>query len=372
MKRTARVLFLALFASLVGAGSAFAQFMAADTLFVPAVAHSDGANDSHWRTDLTITNVDSTPVDVAIFFVPGGVGDNSGFVVNRDQGLGGTADDGFGDVNESLANIPPGGSVTLTDLVGQYWIPKLGAAASIGGLVIFSWESGTLDNEGNRTFRNITAYTRTYNATQIWVPDPDNEGQFIQKDATYGQNIPAVPWYNLADASVASPEKDLSFQLISGARDDDTFRFNLGLFNTSDPQTSIQLLIEPFDSTGERLLDENGQARAKVVRLGPFGQTQLFRTLRDDFGVTNVSDVLLRISFSFWSTTGTDPVPTFTSYGSLIDGRTNDPTTLLPSFAFPYDISSIWTIPDGGTTAAITRLGSPAKVRLRPIRMPRK
>ncbi len=371
MNRIVKALSAAVVVVLAGAGVASAQFMASDLLYVPAVAHSDGENDTHWRTDLVITNVDSVPVDVAVFFVPTGNGDNSGFLTTRDEGLGGSADDGFGLVNEALNNIPPGGTVRLVDLVGEYWIPKLGGRASIGALVIFAWEHGTLDNDGNRTFRNITAYTRTYNATKIWVPDPDNQNQFIQKDATYGQVIPAVPWYNLVDAGAKTNERDLTFQVLAGGQENAAFRYNVGIFNTSDLQTTISVLIQPFDASGQALVDENNVPKQRTLVLGPLGQVQLFRPLANDFGLSDVTDILLKISFLQWSTTGTNPVPTFTTYGSLIDNESGDPTTILPTFGFPYDISKVWNVP-ATTTAAISRLGFPMTggVEQRPLHLP--
>ncbi len=336
---------------------AAAQFNAAHLIFVPAGAHNDGVNDSHWRTDLTIANADTTNVDVAIYFVPSGVGDNSAYLRNRDNGLGGREEDGWGKIDARLANIPPAGSVTLEDIIGQYWTADLGFLSEIGAFVIFAWESGTLQDDGTSTPRNITVTSRTYNAATIWVPDPDNEGSFIEKDATYGMVLPGVAWYNSADAAAVSGERDLSYEVLIGGRQDDTFRYNVGIFNTSDIQTSIRVNIQPFHSDGTPFIDSTEQEVYRTVTLGPLGHIQYNGILESLFGITDVSDVTLIISFQSWSSSAPPEkvVPNFTCYGSIVDNRSNDPTAVLPSFDFPYDIDCMW----GGATATPTPTPTP-------------
>ncbi len=356
-------------------GVASAQFMAADLIYVPAVAHTEGANGSVWKTDLTITNVDSTPVGVGIFFVPTGRDDHSSFLASRDTALGGSEDQGFGFVDDALANIPPGGTVTIPDILGKYWFTKYGPSASNGALVVFAWEAGTLDDDGNRTYRNVVVTSRTYNTAKIKIEDPDHQGQFIETDATFGQTLPGVPWYNLADAGVKNDQRDLTYEVLPGAMENDTYRYNVGVFNTSDLQTSIALVIKPYDVTGHQLTDANGAGLEKLLLLPPLAHVQLYDILKSTFNLTDVSNVLLRISFLNWTTLGTAPVPTFTCYGSLIDNRSNDATTILPSFGFPYDLDTVWKAPAaGGSAQNLSRWGFPQRggANRRPVRMPQR
>ncbi len=356
-------------------GALSAQFMAADLIYVPAVAHTEGANGSVWKTDLTITNVDSTPVSVGIFFVPTGRSDHSSFLAGRDMALGGSEDQGFGFVDDSLAGIPPGGTVTIPDIVGQYWFTKFGASAANGALVIFAWETGTLDDDGNRTYRNVVVTSRTYNTAKIKIQDPNDNTKFIETDATFGQTMPGVPWYNLADASVKNDQRDLTYEVLAGGQDNDTYRFNVGVFNTSDLQTSIALVIQPFDATGTQLTDDNGAPKSELLLLPPLAHVQLYRVLNSSFGLSDVSNILLRIKFLNWTTLGTQPVPTFTCYGSLIDNRSNDATTILPSFGYSYDLDKVWAPPSTDTSAqSVSRWGFPERggPARRPVRMPRR
>ncbi len=65
--------------ALVVAVPADAQFLAADLLYVPGAAHTDGEGDSQWRTDLFITNVEEeVDVDIAIVYIQTGLVSNSG------------------------------------------------------------------------------------------------------------------------------------------------------------------------------------------------------------------------------------------------------------------------------------------------------
>jgi len=350
--------------------SAWASFMASDLVYVPVAAHNDGAEGSVWRTDLTITSVETTDaIDVAIYFFPSGAGDNSTLLDSRTSGLGGRDSEGWGHVDASLADIPPGGSVTLRDVVGQYWSDEFGARAYLGGMVVFAYKAGTLDAGGDKQPRNVIVQSRTYNETTIWVPDPDNEGQFIQQEATYGQTIPGVPWYNIADGGYA----DLSYQFLTGAAENDNFRYNMGVLNTSDPQTTIQILVTPYGPDGVQLTDADGNALYHTFYLGPLQHQQFNQALSTMFGITDVSDITLKVALTSWSTTGTTVVPAMTSYGSLIDNRSNDPTTVLPSFSIPYNVDCMWQSASaagaaaaGMDQAAIRRISSPRPLEIPP------
>ena len=354
MKWTACVLCLAI-GIFVLCPTVFAGFHASDLLYLPVVAHLAGAEESLWRSDVFISNVDSTAIDVAMIFIPSGLVDNSSLFDNRDLWLGGRAEEGFGFVNESLADIQPNGTVVLRDLVGEYWMDDLLNFSGLGAVVVFAYEAGTLDNEDGRVFRNAVVYSRTYNETTIWVPDAENEGEFIEQEATYGQLVPAVPWYNLADASIIDDTKDLTMQVLPAGEATDIYRYNVGLLNASDPQTSITVAVEPFYGNGDAYTDDEGNALVLFVPIPPLGHVQYNQILSEQFGIAEATDVMLRVRFVSWTTTSPDPIKVFTSYGSVAEGRTNDATTILPSFVDPYDVECMWGPADGGEAAAKAR-----------------
>ncbi len=315
------------------ANPAEAAFGASDLVFVPVVANGD------WDSDVTITNVDTTPVDVIMAYLRAGY--NNGYRMNtRDGWLGGRSDEGFQFINEDLADIPAGGTVVLRDLVGEYL--QEGITVTKGGLVVFAYEAGTLDEPDGRIFRNIVVNSRTYTTTTILIPDPDNPEENIEKQVTYGQNIPGVPWYNMADPAAISEQGDFSYQVLTGGEDSDDYRYNLGILNTSDSQTSITLKIQPFDSDGEPFPGDSETDLAIITELNPLEFKQYYRILNLLSEEADFTDVSIRVSFIGWNTTGTNPVPAFTSYGSLVAQNSYDPTTVLPSFSAPYNVECMW------------------------------
>ena len=328
--------------ALTVAAPAGAQFMASDLFYLPVAAHSGSANGNAWRSDLYITNVDDTDVDVALAYLQTGQISNASVFVDRSTWLGGTEDDGFGLVDEALANIPPGGTVVLSDPIGDYWAPEFGFAGT-GAIVLFAYESGSLEDDGTRVNKNVILTSRIYNKTTIWVPDEDNEGEFIEKNATYGQTMPGVPWYALVSSSAVDEESDFTFQILAGATQNNRYRYNLGIVNASDPQTTITLTLQPFQGDGEPFLDDSDNPILRQVLLPPAAQVQYANVLDTLFGLNKPPlDVSIRVSFAGWTSSGGTPIPRFACYGSYIDNRSNDPTTILPSFAFPIDTSLLW------------------------------
>ena len=103
-----------------GAVPAAAQFLAADLIYLPAVTHTNGEDESRWRSDVFLTNVEEdVDIDIAMVYLPTGLASNTEAFSDRSTWLGGRDSDEFGFVNTELADIPPGGTVVLRDLVGD-------------------------------------------------------------------------------------------------------------------------------------------------------------------------------------------------------------------------------------------------------------
>jgi hypothetical protein len=258
-------------------------------------------------------------------------------------------------INEQLADIPPGGSVALTDIKGTYW-PENAGTTENGALVVFIYEADTLEPDGTRVFRNGVVSSRTYNQGSLFTPDPDNEGEFIETPATYGQTIPAVPWYNLAFAEELTEDSDLSSHVLLGGIETEDYRYNIGILNTSDPQTQISLRLQPFQQDGSPFLDANENEVQVIIVVPPLAHLQYSRALLQLFALNpetqDLSNISVKISWVGWETAGIAPVPTFTSYGSVVDDVSNDPTSVLPSFLETYPLDCVWfdTGAGGGAT----------------------
>ncbi len=344
-----------------------AQFLAADLLYIPGVAHTDGEGESRWRSDVYITNVEQeADVDVAIVYLRTGLVSNAEEFVDRSTWLGGTEGDGFGQVDPLLANIPPGGTVVLEDPIGTYW-PNEQGTANFGALVVFAYESGTLEDDGTRVYENVIVNSRVYTPKTFYEPDPDNEGEFLEVTGTYGQTLPGVPWYNLADPSALSDEGDFTFQILSGAAQNTDFRYNVGILNASDPLTSITLVLQPFKGDGEPFRDSNDNPVLRSVTMPPMSHVQYNNIMSSLFGLSEVpNDTTIDVGFVSWTSANSQPVVGMTVYGTMIDNRTDDSTAILPAFAFPYNVECQWP-PSGGTKAEV---GGIQRVSDRPLEIP--
>jgi len=208
----------------IGGTIAHAEFHVSDLVYVPVVAHTAGANDSLWSSDMMISNIEAEDsIDVAMVFLPSGLRNNSYLFSDRTQWVGGREADSFGIIDERLADIPPGGSVVLEDVVEAYW-PTHSGLNGQGALVVFSYLADSLEDDGSREYRNMTVSSRTFNTATLWEPDPENDGEFLESEVTYGQLLNGVPWYNLADSAFVSDQGDFSYLLLDGARDDSRLR----------------------------------------------------------------------------------------------------------------------------------------------------
>lgn len=349
--------------ALLASGPVLAGFGASELIYIPAAAYSPGAVASNWQTDLYITNVDDVAIDVAIAYLPSGLVNNASIFYTRDTWLGGREDDEFGLINEELADIPPNGTIVIRDIVGEYWVSLLGANG-LGALVLTVYEADTLEADGTNVAALAISTARIYNPTTIWVPDPENEGEFIEKNGQYGQTMPGVPWYNFADGGAVDETVDFTFEELTGGEEGARLRYNVGAVNASDPTTSLTVRFQPFQPNGEPYLDEEEAEIMTVLPFPPGAHVQLFRPFRDEWGVEEVEGATVQVAIEAWSSIGADPIPMMSSYGSMVNNNTNDPTTILPSFAYPYDVECMW---DSGDPQGA---GKGALLKRRPIEIP--
>ena len=340
----------------ITAAPAGAQFLAADLIYLPAAASTGGANDSQWRSDLYITNVDTeSAIDVALVYAPTGLTNNGSRFATRDTWLGGREGEGFGYIDPILADIPPGGTVILRDPIGNYWNASDGVADS-GGIVMFAYEANTLEDDGTRVLKDAVLNTRVYTPHTSYQPDPDNEGEFVPVTGTFGQTLPGVAWYNLVDSSAVSEQGDFSFQILTGGTENEFVRYNLGILNASDPLTTITVEIQPFMGNGDPFPSATGGDILFQVSVPPGGHVQYNSVLLTlfDFAVAP-PNVRINVSVVRWASGNSEPVVGMATYGNFIDNSTNDPTAILPAFAYPYNVECQWDSGKAGPGGRLTR-----------------
>lgn len=361
-------LLAALFVVLMtGAGPAAAQFMATDLIYIPVVTHTNGEGTSRWRSDIYITNVEEdASIDVAMAFLQTGLVSNTSVFTDRSTWLGGRESDGFGFVDPQLADIPPGGTVVIRDPVGEHW-STLEGTANTGTVVVFVYEADSLEEDGTRVFRNAIVNTRAYTPFTFYLPDSETEGEFNQWTGTFGQTLPGVAWYNLADPSAVSDEGEFNFLLLTGAGENDDFRYNVGIVNASDPLTSITVTITPFQGDGEPFTTEDGTQIQRTVTMPAAAHVQYNSVFTSLLGLDEVpDDARLEIAVVQWSSGSATPIVGLTVYGTLIDNTTQDPTAILPLFAYPYDVECQWG--SGGSKSESS--GSYPRLSRRPVEIP--
>jgi len=358
-----RIVIGATLLALAAAGPILAGFAVADLIYIPVASHSPGAVGSQWRTDLYITNVEDVGIDVAIAYLPSGNVSNAYVFASRETWLGGRESDDFGFINTDLKAIPPNGSVVLRDIVGEYWVDRLGLNGN-GALVIAIYEKNTLEPDGTRVYKNAVVNARIYNETTIWKEDPDNEGEFLERSAQYGQTMPGVPWYNFADGGAVSETYDFSFEELTGGEEGSGLRYNVGAVNSSDALTSITVRFQPFQPNGEPYLDAEENEIMTIITMPPAAHVQLFRPFRENWDLEEAEGASVQVAIEGWASQAAVPIPMMSSYGSVIYNNTNDPSTVLPSFAYPYDVECMWgsVTPEG--------VGKDVSANRRPVEIP--
>lgn len=273
-------------------------FRAADIVYLPAVARLQGAAGAFFKTDVTIVNTTTSRVVVQVAYVEGS-GDNSA-------------------APNTLITLPtflPGERRELIDIARS----TLNRDSANGYLIFFSCREGghcTSCDTNAADCLNIAVQGRIYNDTS---------------GGTFGQSFPGIPWYSYAAfTSTAQGTDRLS---INGVRNNADYRTNIGLVNASQFSSTI-LRLRVFNSTG-------AQVGEMDQTLGPLGRIQ-FPVTQIAAGFSGDGYVTVE-QLSATATPGqSDAMPGFFAYGSLLDNRTSDPTTLEAQFNVPLPFDCVY------------------------------
>ncbi len=346
--KSSRMLLLVVLGLLVSSG-AFAMFRAADLVVVPVAAATPGLNNSNWRTDLDIMNVDTVKVDVEIVFLQCCNNDNSTWFYNMANNLGGRQADGFGHIDTKLQDIPPGGAVHIDDVITS----DFGLSNTKGALLVFAYEAGTLMTTtppgGNPKL--IVVNSRSYSL------GADASGNPL----TYGQEIPGLPWHDYID--INQKDRGLDHVVFTGLEEDARYRTAIGLVNISDPLTSLDVVLTLNAGDGTQIAQT-------TVNLYPLAHDQYDQAIINLFGKTladAISGATLTVSMDAYISGAQTPVPALMVYCSRIDNATNDPVYLEQTFtkAFPWDC-----VFNGNCTSVAAGLGlSRSPVRAAPTHL---
>ena len=288
------VLFMLIFTAAANAST----FRAADIVYLPAVARLQGGAGAFFKTDVTIINTSTARVVVQVAYVEGS-GDNS------------TAPNTL----ITLPTFAPGERRELIDIA----LSALNRDTANGYLIFFSCREGgnctTCDTNGGDCL-DITVQGRIYNDTP---------------GGTFGQSFPGLPWYGFAALNSTTEGTDrLS---INGVRNNANYRTNIGLVNASQFSSTV-LRLRLFNNSGT-------QVGAMDQTLGPLGRIQ-FPVTQIAGGFTGDGYVTVEQVSATAAPGQTDAVPGFFAYGSLLDNRTSDPTTLEAQFNVPLPLNCVF------------------------------
>jgi len=278
-------------ASLVAA-SAHAAFRSADQGVVLAVGRTPGANGARFVTDLRVLNAAPAPVRLDLVFLPTGGGDNSEALAHV----------------VTLGPIAPRATLELPDVL----LTAFGVPVGYGALLYF----GSLA-DAPAVVAPVIVQARAYSVG-------DTGG-------TFGAVEPGLPYYDEANPAASAVGADT--HVLSGLEEDDGFRTNVGIWNGSDPSTSVVLAIDVFDGDGR-------PAASLRERLAPLAHRQ-FNGLLDQLGLHGSG---YSIAVSLVSSTSSEPGtrPYFFAYATITDNRTNDPAFVEPAYRGEEPVACIF------------------------------
>jgi hypothetical protein len=250
-----------------------------DSLIIPAVAHTAGANSAFFESDVRVTNTSAQTQKYQLNFTA-------------------TATDATQSGQTTSIEVEPGTTMALDDILATFFgtSPTANAAGVLEIRPLSS--SATASTFSQTTVTAVAPQTvassRTFNTTP---------------NGTFGQYVPAIPFASFIGQSPTAVKSILSLQQIAQSN---AFRTNLGLVEGSGEAADVVLSV--FDNANHKLA-------AIPLSLLPGEHRQL-----NSFLATNgISIADGRIEVEVVSSTGR-----VTAYASVVDNLTNDPLLVSP------------------------------------------
>ncbi len=241
-------------------------------------------------TDLTIWNAGDSPALVDFVFLPTGGSDNR---------------DALGNVVE-LGPIPARGSLIAPDVL----LNGFGLSTALGAMLYFGSRA-----DAPAVVAPLIVQARVHDASAGGV----------------GTLETGSPYYDQANPGAAAVGADAL--VLTGLEESDDFRTNVGVWNGSDPSTSVVIEVDFFDPEGLAV----GSLQAT---LPPLGHVQWNRALAS-FG-SRGGGFSARAHLVSSSSAESGSRPYFFAYGSVTNNHSNDPSYIEPSFAGEEPVDCIF------------------------------
>jgi len=307
-------------------GASASNFRGADQVYIPAAGHIGGASGT-FISDIYVSNLSSDEVDVSVIYQ----------AVGSDGGLG--------------EEFPK--AITLRGFERKQFLdvfPTVLNRASGFGQLIFngckkdtSCGADTQDIDGvSPNYRNITVQSRIYQ-----LPNPC-AGCTAPDQRQTGQLFSGIPWYHFVSSLQSTAGLDKVF--VTGITNDANFRANIGAVNASQySKTTIKFTLYQGTMTNA---DKKGEATRDLGPLGSISPTGLNDLFQGTFTGSNYFIVIEQTNNEPRNNPPSSCVqgcPAFIAFGSVVDNRSGDATTLEPQYLNPLTDAAIAVIYPSGS-----------------------
>ena len=296
---------------LLAVGASASNFRGADQVYIPAAGHAAGSSGT-FISDVYLSNLTSDEVEVSVIYQSAGENGGTGTEFKNVITLKGFERKEYLDFFRSALNLQG-------NAFGQLIFNGCKKSTSCG--------TDTQDpNTGvSQNFRAISAESRIYQ-----LPNPDAALPAPNTRIT-GQLFSGIPWYNFVSSLQSTAGLDKVF--ITGITNDVNFRANLGVVNASQySRTTIKFTLYQGTMT---TADKKAERLIEIGPLGSISPTGLNDMFQGTFTGSNYFVVVEQTN----NQPANDPpssciqgCPAFIAFGSVVDNRSGDATTLEPQY----------------------------------------
>lgn len=306
-------------------GASASNFRGADQVYLPAAGHLSGASGT-FITDVYLANLSGDEVDISVIYQQVGTGGGQGQEFKNVIQLRGFERKQFLDFFPSVLGVNVG--------FGQLIFNGCKRNTSCG--------ADTQDPDGvSPNFRSISVQARIFQIPNAdpTLPDPNRRQT--------GQLLAGIPWYHFVSSLQATSGLDKVF--LTGITSNADFRANIGLANASQfSRTTIKATL--YQGT----LTAADKKKEYFVELGPLASE--LKGFSDMFGAefTGANFFVTVEQFNNIAEPGAPAgciqgCPAFLAFGSVLDNRSGDASTIESQYLLPLTDPAIIAIYPNGT-----------------------
>jgi len=294
------------------------NFRAADQVYIPAAGKI-----STFSSDVYVANPNAFPVTVSVIYSAGTTGTQTNF--------------------PNLFTLQAGERREFVDFAGTAQPNGLGLTNALGQLILNGCKQGA--DCGSATQDPVTGISPNFADIIVFsrILSTAADG------STTGQDFSGLPWYSFV--SQDQQNNGLDTVTIQGIRANANYRTNIGLVNASQFSTTT-MVARLFSGTGTKF---GSDFTITLAPLGSFQQnvTVMFPGFTGSGYYVTVSQQNSVATADAPTSCGSTGCAGFFAYGSVLDNKTTDPTTLEATYTKSLNsaqIACIYPAPDQTVT----------------------